>query len=254
MNTQRRIFSLSFPALALCAAFFGAPAQAGWWGSGTGVSGSGNVQKQERAVSGFSRIHTGLSAEVEIRQGATESVIVETDDNLQSLVETAVENGTLKIRSADKNRYPDTKNLKITVFLKNIDEVVLGGSGRIFSDKLDTPKLQLTIAGAGGMDVKALQTSSLKVSIGGSGSFTAAGSAQQIVGNIGGSGNLRMEKLEAQDVNISIGGSGQVQTWAKERLHLSIGGSGNVSYYGDPKVTKSIGGSGSVRRLGAAPL
>lgn len=254
MNMQRRFFPLILSLITLIFVLFGAPAHAGWWGSGTGVAGSGNVQKQERAVSGFSRIHTGLSAEVEIRQGATESVMVETDDNLQSLVETAVENGTLKIRSADKNRYPDTKNLKITVFLKNIDEVVLGGSGRIFSDKLETPKLQLTIAGAGSMGVKSLQTSSLKVSIGGSGSFTAAGSAQQIVGNIGGSGNLRMEKLEAQDVNISIGGSGQVQTWAKERLQLSIGGSGNVSYYGDPKVTKSIGGSGSVRRLGVAPL
>lgn len=233
-------------------AFSATPAFAGWW-SGESVAGSGNIVKQERSLSSFKRIDADLPAKIELRQGDVEAATVETDDNLQGLVETVVERGTLKIRSSKRNTYPETKTLRIVVFLKTLDEINLGGSGSVSSAKLNVQSLEISIGGATDLDLQHLQASDLKVHIGGSGKLIASGIVTKVHGSIGGSGRLLLDKLESRDVDISIGGSGVVQTWVKERLSVSIGGSGTVSYYGDPSVSQSIGGSGSVRRLGASP-
>ena len=69
------------------------------WVGGDRVQGSGKIVKQNREVGHFTAFATSVSGNVEIRQGTTEGVIVETDDNLQALVETVVENGTLRVLS-----------------------------------------------------------------------------------------------------------------------------------------------------------
>ncbi|MES2038739.1 MAG: head GIN domain-containing protein [Pseudomonadota bacterium] len=232
------------------------PAAADWsvgWFSGKAIEGSGNIQKQDRALSGFSGIDLALPAKLELRQGDKESVQVETDDNLQVLIETVVESGHLKIRNAEKNTYPKTKTMNIVVYCKNLDKIAVSGSGKVWTDKLASKELQAKIGGSGDIQIKALQADSLNVAIGGSGNFMAAGNVNEMAGTIGGSGDIKVGKLEARNVKIKIGGSGAAQVWAKDRLDVSIGGSGDVSYYGDPKISKSIGGSGRVTRKGDTP-
>lgn len=232
------------------------PAAAEWgdgWFRGKGVEGSGNIQKQDRAVSGFSGIDLALPAKLELRQGDKEGVQVETDDNLQALVETVLEGGNLKIRNAEKNTYPKTRTMNIVVYYKNLDKIAVSGSGKVWTDKLTAKELQAKIGGSGDIQIKTLQADSLHVAIGGSGNFMAAGNVNEVAGTIGGSGDIKVGKLEARNVKIKIGGSGAAQVWAKDKLDVSIGGSGDVSYYGDPKISKSIGGSGRVTRKGDTP-
>jgi hypothetical protein len=231
------------------------PASASWfdnWNS-KAVDGSGKIIKQERVVRDFRSVVIAVPGKVELKQGDQEMVQIETDDNLQTLLEAVVENNTLKIRSRDKGLYPHTKTLNVIVYLKKLDDLALEGSGSIASGALSANDLKIRIGGSGNIALKELKADSLKVTIGGSGSFSAGGSVPQVAGSIGGSGEMDIAKLVAKDVRLSIGGSGSVQTWVSDNLNVSIGGSGNVSYYGDPKVSKSIGGSGSVVRKGATP-
>ncbi len=233
------------------------PAAADWgsgWFKGKGVVGSGNIQTQERAASGFTAVDLALPARLELRQGDKEGVQVETDDNLQALVGIVTDGGMLKIRPVDKDRYPQTKTLNIIVFVKNIEKVTVSGSGKAWADKLTAKDLHATVGGSGDIQFKALQADVFNVTIGGSGNVVAAGVAAQVHGKIGGSGSIQVGKLEARQVSIKIGGSGEAEVWAKESLDVSVGGSGDVRYYGDPKINTSIGGSGKVTRLGTTPL
>ncbi|MFZ6733104.1 head GIN domain-containing protein [Undibacterium sp. Ji42W] len=242
--------------LAALLALVSLPAAAGWsdgWFKGNTVEGSGNIQKQDRVISGFSGIDLALPARLELRQGDKEGVQIETDDNLQALVETVVESGHLKIRSAEKNTYPKTRTMNIVVYCKNLDKIAVSGSGKVWTGKLATKELQAKIGGSGDIQIKDLQADSLSVTIGGSGNFVAAGNVNEVAGTIGGSGDIKLGTLEARNIKIKIGGSGAAQVWAKDRLDVSIGGSGDVSYYGDPKISKSIGGSGKVTRKGDMP-
>lgn len=220
-----------------------------WWR--TPIEGSGHIVKQERQLKNFRQVQINLPAKVELRQGEQEAVILETDDNIAAQLETLVEGDALVIRMRDKDALPKTRQLKLTILLKNLDELVLDSSGSVSSEAIRSRDLKLRVGGSGEVVFKDLQADSLKVSIGGSGQFSARGSVDQLAAAIGGSGRINLRHLGARDVRINIGGSGQVTTWASENLTVNIGGSGQVDYYGDPRVSKSIGGSGSVRRRGA---
>lgn len=254
LNLSRQLPTVGTAIVLLASSFVAMPASAewgNWWGKS--VDGSGKIVKQERVAKDFRAIQISVPGKVELKQGSQEGVQIETDDNIQAILEVVVEGSTLKIRSKDKNVQPKTRHLVLVVNFKDLDEFTLESSGSVKSEKIVSTDLKLRIGGSGEMEVADLKAETLKVAIGGSGNFTARGNVPQISGTIGGSGDLDLAKLAAKDVRISIGGSGSVQTWVSDNLNVSIGGSGKVSYYGDPRVNKSIGGSGSVTRKGAQP-
>ncbi len=246
--------------------------------SSKSITPSGQIKTERRNVSGFTGVALGMSGNVEIKQGATEGVTIETDDNILPLIQTVVENGTLQIRWEGKNNTGyrvDSHNHKINIVVNaiNISRLAVGGSGVIRAaqvqttnlsasiggsgsvriDKLTTEKLSGEIGGSGSLRVDALTAKKVSGDIGGSGNISLEGSADAFSGVVGGSGALRCGQLKANDVSISVAGSGSATVWAKDSLSVSIAGSGGVGYYGDAKVSIAKAGSGSVKRLGGEP-
>lgn len=224
-----------------------------WLRGGDHVQGSGKIVKQSREVGHFTGLALSMAGEVEVRLGNTESVTIETDDNLQALVETVVEKGTLRVRPVKRDLQLDTRNLKIVVQAKSLDRISVGGSGTVDAENLKAEKLQFDVGGSGSINVRGMESEAVSVSLGGSGSLKASGNTERLQISIGGSGKVQTGQLAARDVSVSIGGSGQATVSAKQSLNLSVAGSGDIGYYGDPQISKTIMGSGSVKRLGASP-
>lgn len=258
MNTTSPV-TVRLRALALAACLLGAAVPLrhasamtfGW--NGDQVQGSGTVSRQVRAVGHFTGLALAVPGNVELRIGNSEGVTVETDDNLQALVETVVENGTLQIRPAKHNANLRAHTLKIVVQARNIERVALAGSGTVEADALQAQRLQFNIGGSGSIKVGTIEAESVAVSVGGSGDFDAGGAARELSVSIAGSGTADLGRLKAASASVKVAGSGEATVWATSALSMSIAGSGDVSYYGDPTVSRSIVGSGDVRRLGAAP-
>jgi hypothetical protein len=241
-------------ALALAAPARQALASSLGWGDGELVQGSGNVTRQARKVEHFTGLAVAVPGNVELRIGNSEGVTIETDDNLQPLIETVVEGGTLKIQPAKRNLGIRTRNLKIVVQARSVERISLAGSGTVEADPLRAPKLKFDIGGSGSINVKNLEAESVAVIIGGSGDLkVGGGSARQLSVTIGGSGNVEMGQVKADSASVKVGGSGEATLWAANALSMTIAGSGNVNYYGDPTLSKTVLGSGGARRLGAAP-
>jgi len=232
---------------------FAAPGHAWEWGTGKRITGSGVPKTETRAVSGFSGIGLSVAANVEIRQGNAEGLSITGDDNIVALVETVVEDGSLKIRWTEKNISTSYKDLKIVIDAKTIEKLSVAGSGDVHMASLKTTRLKTSIAGSGNVSITGLAADEVDASIAGSGSFTAGGKSKTLHVSIGGSGDLKAAKLEASEARISIAGSGDATVWAKDKLKISVAGSGDVKYYGNPEVSKSVAGSGSAKRLGDAP-
>lgn len=254
-----KTFPLSplLPGLLLAAALLGAaaPPDAGAWPfKGEQVEGNGSVKRQARHVQHFTGVAMEVPGALELRMGNTESLSIETDDNLLPLIETVVEDGTLKIRPAKRHLNLRSRNLKIVVNARQVDHLALGGSGSIAADALRGERLQFDLGGSGRIHVRNIDSESVSVTLGGSGDFRAdSGGARKLSVSIGGSGNVNLGKVRADHASISVGGSGNVAVWARDTLSVTIAGSGNVNYHGDPRVSKSIAGSGDARRLGASP-
>lgn len=223
------------------------------WFSGSKVAGSGKLQKQSREPGHFDAIALGMGGSVELRLGNSESVSIETDDNILPEIETVVENGTLRIRPVKKDTRLAPTALHIVVQAKQIGRLTVGGSGSITAAELRGPRLQFEVGGSGSIEVAQLQSEVVAVSIGGSGGFKAGGSTDNLNVSLGGSGHVQTGQLAAKQARISIGGSGQAVVWARQSLRVAVSGSGDVDYYGDPELSKTVSGSGKVRRLGAQP-
>ncbi|CUI04012.1 head GIN domain-containing protein [Massilia antarctica] len=227
---------------------------AGEWFGGEKVQGSTILKRQTRALGHFTGVALGLPAKVEVRIGDTESVSIETDDNLLPLVETVIEDGTLQLRPNKRNLNLQTRTMKIVVQARNLDHISIGGSGSIDADALRGDKVRINIGGSGSIVVKGMEADNAVIAVGGSGSLTSgAGSLNKASISIGGSGDVDIGRVLAREAKISVAGSGEATVWASDSLNASIAGSGDVKYYGDPKVSKSVAGSGNTRRLGDAP-
>jgi hypothetical protein len=251
--TQPRIHHFFAFAIALGMSLGSASVFAGSWFGGETVKGNGVVKKQDRSLATFKGIELSMPVEVEVRQGTTESVSIEADENLLPLVETSIKGGTLQIRAVRRNLKIDARTLKIIVNAKEISQLAVGGAGTITAAVLKTPKLELEIGGSGSIEVKQVQSDAVEASIGGSGNVKLGGVARKLAVSIGGSGDVDAQQLKADEVNISIGGSGDAKLWSITSLNASIAGSGDVQYWGDPKMSSSVAGSGTVKRLGATP-
>jgi hypothetical protein len=241
--------------LACAAPLTQSSAQAAPWGWGSSqVEGNGVIKRQQRELGHFTGVANSLAAKVEIRIGNTESVTIETDDNLLPLVETVIEDGMLKIQPLKRNMNLRTRTMKIVVQARSVDHISLGGSGSIDSDALRARKMQVDLGGSGTINLKGVDADSMAINLGGSGDLnTAGGAAKNVSISIGGSGNVRMGRVRSDSVSVTIAGAGEATVWAKNALSLTVAGSGNVDYYGDPQVTTTVLGSGSTRRLGANP-
>jgi hypothetical protein len=255
MSTPRLTTRLAPLMLALAAfaiAVPAAPALAGAGWSSERVQGSGNIKSETRAVGHFTGVAMGLPGNMELRIGTTEGLTIETDDNLLPLIETVVENGTLKVRPSKRNMNFDTRRLKIVVTAKSIDNLSLGGSGSIDSDALRAPKMHIDLGGSGSINVKGIESESLSVSLGGSGGLkVGAGNAPKLSVSLAGSGDIDLGQVQSVDASVNVAGSGDAKVAVRDRLSVAIAGSGDVNYYGDPKVSKSVIGSGGTNRLGA---
>ncbi|MEG2029143.1 MAG: head GIN domain-containing protein [Janthinobacterium sp.] len=223
------------------------------WISGNSIQGSGKLQKQTREAGSFHGVALNVPGNVELRIGNTDSITIEADDNILPLIDTAVENGTLRIRPAKRNANFRQTKLTIVIEARQVERISVGGSGSIAASGLRGDKLRFDVGGSGSIHARELDSRTVSVAIGGSGNFKASGKTEQLTASIGGSGNIQAGRLAARDVQVSIGGSGEAQVWAKDDLTISIGGSGEVSYYGDPRISRSMQRSSSIRRLGAAP-
>ncbi|CAH0258560.1 hypothetical protein SRABI118_03153 [Massilia sp. Bi118] len=254
-SLSRRRLLAACTLAAAAAAMSAPPAFAFDWSFGRGeqVKGNGKIKREARQVANFKGVALSLPGQVEVRTGNSEGLTIETDDNLLPLIETVIEDGTLKIRSKKKYNI-NTRNLKIVVQTRGVDRLSLGGSGNIDADRVQGSDLRFDVGGSGSIKVGKAEGQSVNINLGGSGKLSVLdGAARELNATIGGSGNIDMARVRFDTANVTIAGSGDATIWVNKSLDMTVAGSGDVNYYGDPQVSKTAVGSGSARRLGAAP-
>ncbi len=251
-NPRRRL--LAACALALAAGTVSVPALAEWsFGSSEQVQGNGRIVRQARNIGHFNGLAMALPGNVEIRTGNSEGLSIETDENLLPLIETVVEDGTLKIRSKRKVNIK-TRNLKIVVQARELDRLALAGSGNIDADRVAGKRVRFDVGGSGSIKVGKAEGEAIDVNLGGSGDLKVSeGGARSLSASIGGSGTIDMARVRLDKASVTVAGSGDATIWVRDSLSMTVAGSGDVNYYGDPQVSKSVVGSGGARRLGPAP-
>jgi hypothetical protein len=219
---------------------------------GPGESGSGVVKSETREVSDFHAIEVDYPAQVMITQGKAVSVKVEAEDNVLPGLITQVQNGTLKIsyKSKDGKHVNPTKVAKITIVVKNLDDVQFSSAGELTINGLKTDDLNFGLDGAGKVTINEVTIKNLKLDLSGAGSLNADGTADNLDLNISGFGNFNGTDLHSKTASVDISGAGSATVWVDDTLDATVSGAGSVDYYGSSSVTKDINGVGGVNSKG----
>ena len=223
------------------------------------VKGSGNIVVEDRKVSGFDKILVTGAGRLVITQGDSESLSIETDDNLMEYIETKVEGNTLEIGFTEDALFSSGRGQKaldptdgfifrITVI--SLEEIAVSGAADIEVEKLKTDQFDINLSGAGQVSVDDLNADHLSVFVSGAGDVNLAGKVETQVIRMSGFGRYQAFDLESQDADVTISGAGGANVWAIETLDVTISGAGDVKYYGNPSVTPSISGLGRIQSQG----
>ena len=238
---------------------------------GKRIKGTGAVERTTRDVKDFKSIDVMTSANVFVKQSTTFKVEVEAQKNIADVLETVVEEGTLKIKlkqgswnlSFDKlNIYvemPTVETLEIsgsgdlkaeTALTGDNMTVDITGSGNINIEKgLTAKSLKIRIGGSGDIKIDSIAVNELSTKIAGSGGLIVTGKADKADYTVSGSGDIDAKKLKSKAVEAAVSGSGNISCNAEESIDAHASGSGDISYSGNATAVKTkVSGSGNIEK------
>jgi hypothetical protein len=195
-------------------------------GGGEVVRGSGTIITDSRPVSGFDEVVVFGSGDVFIDIAGTESLEVETDDNLVPLITTDVVGGRLELSVVPDTNLDPSQDIVFTITATELTAVTILGSADIEATNVNSPGFEVTVNG--------------------SGNVTLAGTVERLDATINGSGDFAGEDLVTTTAGATINGSGSIAINVTDELTARIAGSGDITYLGDPSVDVAVTGSGSV--------
>jgi hypothetical protein len=233
------------------------------------IDGSGVVVTQSRPVSDVHAVEFLGDGELDIRQGESDSLSVEADDNIINLVTTTMRGDCLVIATrpgvgalrAHTLRYRlvihELTRLSVSgsgsATLATIQADVLNltnsGSGSIVMGQAVVNSLHLGVSGSGAMGIREIKSDRLDAEISGSGELDVSGQTRSQQVTLSGSGGYLADQMKSDIATVEISGSGSARVACSARLVANISGSGGISYNGSPDVESNIWGSGGLSRI-----
>lgn len=217
------------------------------------------------ALSGFDGIAVVGPHRVTVSVGPEFAVRAEGPTRALTDTEVSVEDGRLRIRPVDDNRWErrclerdrdrrgrwhcmnDYESVRFQVSLPRISSASLIGSGEMRIDRVEGEDFSAAVAGSGDLAVTTLRVDDARFSVAGSGNLAARGSARRSRVSIAGSGTLRGRDVTSHQASVTIAGAGDVALTVREKARVSIVGGGEVEIAGPARCSVSRFGGGRVR-------
>jgi hypothetical protein len=212
------------------------------------IGGNGKVVSQQRNLTGFKAISIKGAYDVYLKKGNTESVTIEADSNLLSIIKTDLSDSLLDIYNL--KTIIRSKELRLIITCPNLTSIDFSGATELSCDSgLVFKDLSINISGAGRIDMN-LKLDNLTAIVSGGADLNFIGKANSLDVSITGAGNLDARGFETQKCKIDISGFGRAKVNVLQKLDVNISGAGKVDYYGNPVVQQSVTGAGKIHKIG----
>lgn len=131
--------------------------------------GSGNIVTQSFDVAGFDQIQLDTVGVVYVEQGDSESLTIETDDNILPLLEVNVKDGKLILSAEDFATLDPTTTITFRVTVKDLSVITVNSSGDVVAESLSGEALVVHLNASGDVTLESVEVETFSVSCIGSG-------------------------------------------------------------------------------------
>lgn len=208
-----------------------------------GLTGNGNVIKEEVDIDGFTGVHASSGIDVNISQGEFHVEVV-ADENLHEYITVEKEGRILRIGSERNIRRADSK--VVNVSLPELTDLKISSAGDIEAETdFECEDLEIEISSAGDLNI-GVDADEIYISISSSGDCDIWGSARVLDARLSSAGDLNAFELEADYVKVRVSSAGDASVTANEEIDMSASSAGSIYHKGDARVinsnTSSAGG------------
>ncbi len=214
--------------------------------SNQSLIGSGHVITQNRPVSGVRSVKLGTNVDLEIHQGATESLVVTGDDNILPALRTDVSLGQMTIRYDPRYDIRNNSRAKVVLTVKDLNELRLNSSGNVTVGPLTTGTFNIILGSSCNVRIQGLHANKVGSRITSSGDINIQGEADSLDLDISSSVNYQAGDLKVQNATVTMSSSADVTLWVVKDLRATLTSSGNIAYYGNPAVHQNLTSSGKL--------
>lgn len=197
------------------------------------VYGNGKVVTKERKIESFTGIRVSTGIDVYLKQGNSETISVEADDNIQDYILTEVRGGVLNVFTEVSIR--DAERRRVYVTMKEITSVRTSSAGDVFGESpIKCDRLELSASSAGNIKLE-VSANDIKLNISSSGDITLNGEARILEADLSSAGSLRAYDLNVKEADVSVSSAGDANINVSERLTARASSAGDINYQGNPK-------------------
>lgn len=203
-----------------------------------GISGNGNVVKEERSISGFTGVHVSSGVDVTLSEGNDFEVIVEADENLMEAILTEKQGNMLVVKT-DRVNIRHARSKKVHVTLPELEELKISSAGDCEGQTpFQCDDLKLGISSAGDLSLE-VEADRIVLDISSSGDARIAGSANELDASLSSAGDLYAYDLVAKNVKVNVSSAGGARVHATEEISMNASSAGNIYYKGEARVLHS---------------
>ena len=185
--------------------------------SNTTIVGSGNIIKETRDVSNFSKVQVEDAIKAQITQGNKTRVEVRANDNLMNKIVTEVTNGTLHVKYRG---IVNTKNTvsEVSIQMPTVEHIKLSDAVRA------------EVTGFSGL-------SKLRVGVHDASNLSISGDADALEINVTDAGVVKGFSFDADNCNAQVADASQLSITCNKLLEGKVKDASVLRYKGNPTVT-----------------
>ncbi len=211
-----------------------------------GMQGNGNVVRENRNIQedfDAISISTGISAR--LITGEASEVIVESDENLQEMIITEVEDGVLKVYS--KGNIWGRSTRKVYIKMPRVESISSQSGSNVKSEyPISASDLMLSSSSGSRIDVE-LNAKFVDADVSSGSSIILKGSADQIKADASSGSSINGRALTAEEAELDVSSGASIRVDVSKFLKASASSGGSIRYTGSPdQISESSSSGGSV--------
>lgn len=222
-NKIIRLFAIF--ALALAVAPIAANAQ--------NIKGNGKVKTDVRQISGFNRVVVQGLVELYLSQESTESVKIESEENLISLFKTSVSDSTLYVFVPSAKK---ALKLNVTVAYKDLKQIILLNEVTLQSEKVTNfDDIEIICGGSSRLNFE-FKASKTTIKVLDNSAVSLRGYTEYLTVEAHDETEVNAFDLQSDYCTIIGSGYAEISINAKKKLGITMSGSCNLYYMGEANI------------------